>query len=41
MTMVYTLIAISLILLAVVGLAALFLAGKESKSSNADDPPPR
>ncbi len=37
--MVYTLIAISLILLAIVGLAALFLAGKESNSSNADDPP--
>ena len=39
--MAYTLIAISLVLLAVVGLAALFFAGKDSKSSNADDPPPR
>ena len=36
-----TLIALSLVLLAVVGVAALFLAGRESRSSNADDPPPR
>jgi hypothetical protein len=39
--MAYTLTAISLILLAVVGLAVLFLAGTEGKPSNADDPPPR
>ena len=37
--MVYTLVAVSLLLLAVVGVAALLLAGRESKSSNADDPP--
>ena len=35
--MVYTLIAISLLLLIVLGLAALLRAGKDSESSNDDD----
>ena len=33
-----TLIAISLLLLALLGVLALFGAGRDSKSSNADDP---
>ena len=32
-------IALSLVLLAVVGLFGLFLAGRESRSANRDDPP--
>jgi hypothetical protein len=36
-----TLIAISLVLLAVLGVAGLFLAGRDSPSANRDDPPPR
>jgi hypothetical protein len=35
-----TLIAISLVLLVILAVAALFKAGSDSKSSNADDPPP-
>jgi hypothetical protein len=35
------LIAISLLMLAVLGLAGLFLAGRESRAANADDPKPR
>lgn len=35
-----TLIAISLLLLIALGVAALFLAGRDSPSSNDDDPPP-
>jgi hypothetical protein len=35
------LIAISLVLLAFVGLAGLLLAGRDSRSANRDDPPPR
>jgi hypothetical protein len=35
------LIAISLLILAGLGLAGLFLAGRESRAANADDPPPR
>ena len=31
-------IALSLVLLAVVGLLGLFLAGRESRSANRDDP---
>jgi hypothetical protein len=34
------LIAISLFLLAGLGLAGLFLAGRESRPANADDPKP-
>lgn len=36
-----TLIAVSLLLLAGLGVAGLFLAGRESRSANADDPRPR
>jgi hypothetical protein len=36
-----TLIAISLVLLAVIGVAGLFLAGRDGRSANRDDPPPR
>jgi hypothetical protein len=36
-----TLIAISLVLLAAIGVAGLFLAGRDSRSANRDDPPPR
>ncbi len=35
------LIAISLVLLAALGVAALFLAGRDSRGANRDDPPPR
>jgi hypothetical protein len=35
------LIGISLLLLAGLGIAGLFLAGRESRAANADDPPPR
>ena len=35
-----SLIAISLLLLIALGVAALFLAGRDSRSSNDDDPPP-
>lgn len=35
------LIAVSLLLLAALGLAALVLAGRSSRSANADDPEPR
>jgi hypothetical protein len=35
-----TLIAISLVLLAVLGVAGLFLAGRDSRSANSADPPP-
>jgi hypothetical protein len=35
------LIAVSLLLLAGLGLAGLFLSGRESRAANADDPPPR
>jgi hypothetical protein len=34
-------IAFSLFLLLGLGVAALFLAGRDSRSANADDPPPR
>ena len=34
------LIAVSLVLLVILGVSALFKAGSDSKSSNADDPPP-
>ncbi|MET0066818.1 MAG: single-stranded DNA-binding protein [Candidatus Thiodiazotropha sp.] len=34
----YPFIALSLLLMMVVAVAALFLAGKSSKSSNCDDP---
>jgi hypothetical protein len=36
-----SLIAISLLLLAAVAVAALFMAGPDSRSANADDPLPR
>jgi hypothetical protein len=36
--MAYALVALSLVLLAVLGLAALFLAGGDSRSSNDEDP---
>jgi hypothetical protein len=36
-----TLIAVSLILLAALGVAALFLAGTRSAEANLDDPAPR
>jgi hypothetical protein len=36
-----TLIALSLFLLAGLGLAGLFLAGRDSRSANDDDPEPR
>jgi hypothetical protein len=35
-----SLIAVSLLLLAALGLAGLFLAGRESGSANDDDPEP-
>lgn len=35
------LIAISLLLLAALGMAGLFLAGRDSRSANGDDPPAR
>ena len=35
------LIAISLLLLAGLGVAALFMAGSDSRSANDDDPEPR
>ncbi len=35
------LIAISLLLLAGLGVAALFMAGRDSRSANDDDPEPR
>ncbi|MEN8168081.1 MAG: single-stranded DNA-binding protein [Pseudomonadota bacterium] len=35
--MVYTLIAISLLILLAIGLAALFLAGKSHRSSSVED----
>jgi hypothetical protein len=35
------LIAISLLLLAGAGVAGLFLAGRDSRSANSDDPPSR
>lgn len=35
------LIAISLLLLAGLGVAALFMAGRSSRSANDDDPDPR
>jgi hypothetical protein len=36
-----TLIAVSLMLLAAVGVAGLFLAGRDSGTANNDDPAPR
>jgi|GEM_PF-3875090 len=41
MQLVGILIAISLLLFAGLGVAALFLAGRNSRSANQDDPPPR
>jgi ABC-type transporter Mla maintaining outer membrane lipid asymmetry permease subunit MlaE len=41
MNLVGMLIAISLLLLAGLGVAALLLAGRRSRDANADDPPPR
>jgi hypothetical protein len=41
MNLAASLIAISLILLAAVAVASLFMAGTDSRSANADDPPPR
>lgn len=35
------LIAVSLLLLAALGVAGLFLAGRDSRSANRDDPAPR
>lgn len=35
------LIAVSLLLLAALGVAGLFMAGRESRAANADDPAPR
>lgn len=41
MQLVGPLIAISLLLLVAVGVAALFMAGRSSRSANDDDPDPR
>jgi hypothetical protein len=39
MSLVGILIAVSLLLLAALGLGALWLAGRDSRSANDDDPP--
>ncbi len=41
MNLAASLIAVSLLLLLGVAVAALFLAGRDSRSANDDDPPPR
>jgi hypothetical protein len=41
MNLAASLIAISLLVLLGLGVAALFLAGRTSRSANQDDPPPR
>jgi hypothetical protein len=41
MSLAGSLIAFSLLLLAGLGVAALFLAGRRSRDANDDDPPPR
>jgi hypothetical protein len=41
MNLVGALIAVSLLLLAVLGLAALLMSGRSSRDANDDDPPPR
>lgn len=40
MSLVGSLIAVSLLILAVLGVMALFMAGTRSKDANEDDPPP-
>lgn len=41
MNLASSLVAISLLLLLALAVAGLFLAGRDSRSSNDDDPPPR